>query len=337
MGRRGSTETATGVLLAFLRQRTWRQADLARHLGVARKTLVRCLTDLQEAGMRLEREVEAPQVYWSVPKSWFPGAILLRQGDVQDLVRVLQRAPQSQKRDKLLRSVTDFAAERSPLRDDGRAGAVRSAIVTRNLSSEEETWLSVMQAAVEERRVVLVRYFTASRGDLAERHLSVQRIFVEKRKLVAHCHRDQRLKWFSLDRILAARVDELAEYVEHEDARVDTYVQQSVDGYHSGSEPVRCDFWVSDPDARWVKEQLPLGCDVSSHEGGLVFSATTAGLLPLARFIVGLGASARVLTPELSDLVIELAEGALGRNAVENRRLVTPPEQTSGAHIKAAK
>jgi hypothetical protein len=45
--------------------------------------------------------------------------------------------------------------------------------------------------------------------------------------------------------------------------------------------------------------------------GGLRFSTTTAGVLRLARHVVGLGAAAHAETPELALLVAELARGAL--------------------------
>jgi hypothetical protein len=46
-----------------------------------------------------------------------------------------------------------------------------------------------------------------------------------------------------------------------------------------------------------------------------VFTTFTAGLLPLARLIVGLGGAVRVETPELRQLVVELAQSALAMNA----------------------
>jgi predicted DNA-binding transcriptional regulator YafY len=337
MGRRGSTETATDVMLAFLQRATWSQAELARHVGVHRKTLVRHLTDLQQAGMRLVRDEDPPHVYWTVSKAWYPGAVWFRQAEVPSLIRVLERSPQSQVRDRLLRHISGAPARgKAPAADDAHAEAKGAHVVTRSLSPEEETWMSVMQEAVEEQRAVYVRYFTASRGDLSARHLSVQRVFIEMRKLIARCHRDARLKWFCLDRVLAARIDQNEPYVQCSTVDVDMYAKESVDGYHSGSPAIQCAFWVSDPDARWVKEHLPLGCDVEHREGGLIFSATTAGLLPLARFLVGLGGAVRVLTPELKNLVGDLAAGALrGVEAPDNAAVSGNAERISGARKRA--
>src|SRR5690349_17839899 len=93
MGRRSGTVTISHVLVAFLEQKTWRQAALAKRVGVARKTLVRVLNELREAGMPLEQDEDPPQVFWSVPKNWFPGAVAFHDEDLVDLARLLQRLP----------------------------------------------------------------------------------------------------------------------------------------------------------------------------------------------------------------------------------------------------
>jgi hypothetical protein len=54
--------------------------------------------------------------------------------------------------------------------------------------------------------------------------------------------------------------------------------------------------------------------------GGLRISVTTAGVLLLARYVVGLGAAARAETPELALLVTELARGALEACALDASR-----------------
>ena len=92
---------------------------------------------------------------------------------------------------------------------------------------------------------------------------------------------------------------------------MEAILNQSVDGFHRG-EAVRCSFFVREPESRWVERNLPGSLGVPEKvTGGLRFSATTAGVLRLARYVVGLGAAARAETPELAELVRELARGAL--------------------------
>jgi hypothetical protein len=86
-----------------------------------------------------------------------------------------------------------------------------------------------------------------------------------------------------------------------------------LDGFHQGGQAVPSAFTVLGPEARWVAETLPAPMTQEPVPGGVRLSATTAGVLPLARFVVGLGRAARAETPELRAMVEALARGALGQ------------------------
>lgn len=326
MGRRSGTETLANVLLAFLEQRTWRQAELAQRVGVERKQLVRVLDDLTRAGFPLEREEDHPDVYWSVPRHWFPGGVAFSGDAVGDLVRVLQRAPRSQQRDRLLARISASATG---------MGSSEQHLVTRALSAAEESCLSVLEQSAERKVAVHARYYTLSRGDIAWRFLSVHRILLDRGRFIATCHRDDRLKWFRLDGVISAQLSQQEPFRDRVPTDVDKLVAESVDGYHSGAPAVRCTFRVSLQDARWVRTQLPLPCELKEDGSEMVFTSVTAGLQSLARFLVGLGRSVRVETPELRRLVLELAQGALemnrGADAFEGKT-----EHFSGGHIQPA-
>ena len=66
MGARSSTETALRVLAALLDEPTWKQAELARHVGVSTQTVKRCLEELErfrkELAVLSEEEDEPAQV-----------------------------------------------------------------------------------------------------------------------------------------------------------------------------------------------------------------------------------------------------------------------------------
>ena len=70
-------------------------------------------------------------------------------------------------------------------------------------------------------------------------------------------------------------------------------------------------FFVSDPDARWVSRNLIEEMRSEEVPGGLRVTLETSALRRLARFVVGLGASAKPLTPALEAEVAALAKGAL--------------------------
>jgi predicted DNA-binding transcriptional regulator YafY len=304
VGRKGSTETISAVLLAFLEQPVWRQAELAERLAIQRKSLKRILDDLTHAGLPLEREEDHPNVYWSVPKSWFPGAVAFRGDDVVKLLRVLRHAPEGPTRAHLLEHLVKGA---TGLRE---VAASRS-IVTASLGSEDELRLWQIEESVEKRCPLHVRYLTASRGDDGWRHVSVHRIVMESPpRLVAMCHREDRLKWFRLDNVLWARPDSSVDFKDMDAGAVDDFVRQSVHGFHSG-DTVVCVFHVRKPEARWVRAQLDFPHTQDESAESVTFTTRTAGMLPLARFVVGLGEAAQAVSPELKALVEELARGAL--------------------------
>ena len=138
MGQRSSTETIVALLQAFLEQRTWSQADLADHIGVGVAAVRKRLQELSAHGVPLTREEDPPQVYWSVPPGWLPGAIALPASDVLELLRHLTRLPQSAARERLLQRVLAAA----PRRDGLPAG---DAVVAPSLTEAEEAYLAVAE------------------------------------------------------------------------------------------------------------------------------------------------------------------------------------------------
>jgi DNA-binding transcriptional ArsR family regulator len=104
VGQRSASETVARIMLAFTEQRTWTQAELARRLELAVPAVRRHLMELRAGGMPLERDDEdRPQVFWSVPKGWFPGGLVLEGAEVHRLLGALLHLPRSARRDRLLR------------------------------------------------------------------------------------------------------------------------------------------------------------------------------------------------------------------------------------------
>lgn len=306
MGRRSSTETVTAILLAFLERRSWSQKALADHCGVSVKTVKRHLTDLSAAGFPLYQDRDPPHVYWSVPKDWFPGAVAFRDELLTVLVRVLRNSPHSDTRSRLL---THVAAGATGM----RLAATPEAVVTSVLSREQEAILWEIEDSIERRVPVHMRYYTMSRGDAAWRHASVHRVVLKDAiRMIATCHRDGKLKWFRLDNVWWARADESERFRHRAPEEIAAFTTESVDGFHSGDAAQECRFTVRLPEARWVKAQLTAPVAIDEGPAEYEFAVQTAGMLPLARFVVGLGEAARCETPELRAVVEELARGAMG-------------------------
>jgi predicted DNA-binding transcriptional regulator YafY len=154
-------------------------------------------------------------------------------------------------------------------------------------------------------------------GRIDSRRVSVHRIFVERRRLVATCHDEARLAWFCLSDIISVSPEPETAFRFVSSLEIAQFLDHSVDGYHSGAAAIRCILRVRTLDAAWVRERLSASLLLHGEVHGefTVFTTFTAGLLPFARLILGLGGVVRVETPELRQLVIELARSALAANA----------------------
>ncbi len=313
MGQRTPTETLFGIVAAFVEKRTWTQADLAKRLETRTETIRKQLNELVSAGFKLEREEDHPHVYWSVPKDWFPGALLFKTDEVSDLLRLLSRAPRGTLRTRVLGLVTARLANLGRAEPHVDPGAVRPA----DVPDDEERWLAVAEDAVAKRVPMKMRYFTASRRSDSWRHVSVHRVDLGPRThFIATCHQSGGLKTFRLSNVSDAKLDpgEAFRPTTAEDLR--RLDDETFGGYREAGPAVRCAFVVRDPDAAWVTRNLPdpriEHAPVAGGAGGTRFSVTTSGVQMLARFVVGLGEAAHVETPELAAAVAKIAHGALG-------------------------
>lgn len=304
MGQRSAAETIIAILHAFTRQGTWRQRDLAAEVGVAVPALRKRLDELAER-IPLEREEDHPDVFWSVPKDWFPSGAVIPFSDLPDLVRLLSRLPRTPERERLLSVALRVQPQ---LRD------ARPPIVTEAGWDGEQLCLPAIEDAAAHRRALRVRYFTASRGDLAWRHVSILRIVIgPPARFVAVCHRSDSLKWFRLSNVLEVNQDETP-FRKWEESAVMQFVQESSDGFRDREDSVECVFTVRQPESRWLSRNLLPGMTYDEVKGGILVTTKTSGVLRVARFVVGLGAAATPQTPELRHLVKQLARGALDRS-----------------------
>lgn len=302
MGQKSKTETFFALVNAFVQQTTWKQADLARELGVSTETVRAKMVELQAAGFKVHQDKEHPHVFWSVSKNWFPGALMFTEAEAHDLVRLVSRAKAGVLRDKVLAIVekrlrtVDKLPVPTPARED-----------------TDEVILATIEDAMARNVSLKMRYFAASRGDESERFASVHRIEHEPRlQFIATCHRSGKLKRFRVSNVLSARLAQGETFREAEAADIDVFVDESLGGFRADGPRVRCAFVVEGPDAAWVARNLPdRRMEREGIQGGARFTVETSAVQLIARFVVGLGASARAETPELAAAVRALAEGAL--------------------------
>lgn len=302
MGSRSNTETIVVILKAFLDQRTWKQADLARHVGVATPVVQKRLRELQANGIPLESEKEHPHVFWSVPKSWYPGGVLFTGEQVTQVFRQLSRVPKSKARDQLIDSLLAYLPNRQPT----------VALVPGESTSREEQHLPMIEDSATQKVPLRFRYFTANRGNEGTRHASVHRVLPQPpARFIATCHREGELKWFRVDNVSEAKLDPAEQFRDVAPERIDAHLSASLDGFHDGRPPTKHVFFVREPEARWVARNLIEEMECEEVTGGIRVTVETSALERLARYVVGLGAAAKPLTSELELAVAALANGAL--------------------------
>jgi predicted DNA-binding transcriptional regulator YafY len=310
VGQRSSTVTVVQLVQAFLEQRTWTQKALAVRLEMTTPAVREKLREL-EGIFRLEREEDHPHVYWSVPKDWFPGGVVFKREQLPELLRHLVRLPKSKGRDALLETV---------LRNLPKGGGVESlpaAVMPPTATKQEEDYLAVIEDAAAQKRSLLFRYFTASRGQMSLRYASVHRVVLGRpARFIATCHREDKLKWFRIENILSAQLDTEEPYHSASNKAVEAFHRASIDGFNAGGAPAELSFVVRDPEARWVQTNLLPTMKVETLSNGRIrVTVETNAILQVARYVVGLGAAAIAETPALGDAIEVLARGALGETA----------------------
>lgn len=305
MGKRSAAETVSRVFWAFIQERTWKQAALARHVDVSVRALRTRLNELSAAGMQLEQSDEATQVYWSVPLGWLPDGVALGKETVEQILRFIARSPKSQARDALMKRLLGG-------RHDGSVASNSTPL------AEHESVVQTLEDSRGKRCAVRMRYLTSTSGIETSRHASVQRVvYGAKMRLVVFCHRADKLRWFRVSGVRQAALDEGEPYVAVNEEEVEAFAAGSVGGWTEEGAPREVSFVVCGDDARWVAGNLPEpGMNVETCPQGIRVRAVTSGMTTLARFVVGLGGAAIVETPELAERVEELARGAMMRGGV---------------------
>jgi len=306
MSRRAPTETVAGIIGAFMQRPTWSQADLAKRLEMSVPALRKRLEEVAR-WLRLDREEDHPHVYWSVPKDFFPGGVLVKREEVPELLRLLARLPKSRSRDRLIGAVVD----RLP-----HAAASTVPIEAPALSPREEQHLSVVEDSAKKRVALRFRYFTASRGAEGLRWASVERVFPgPPARFVAMCHRASVLKWFRVDNVTEAALDGNEAFRPAKSEAVDAFLAESLDGFHEGGAAQTLVFIVREPEARWVARNLMPGMRAEDRNQGIRVTVHTTAVGRVARYVVSLGAAAECETLALAESVEILARGALSRAA----------------------
>ena len=192
----------------------------------------------------------------------------------------------------------------------GRADQQQAVVV--GLATREEAALSTVRTALDRRRALHVRYYTASRDAVSERTVDPMRLLlVEGRSyLEAWCRSADAVRLFRLDRIEhATDLDEPAvppPYARPTDVSAGLF--RAEPDQHLAELTLAAD-------ARWVAEYYPMEDVVDMPGGGAMVRMRYADTEWMVRLVLGLGADIAVREPpELAAAVRGRARAALARS-----------------------
>lgn len=320
MGTKNAYETITRVVQAFTTARTWKQADLARSVEVTSERVGKVLQELVDAGMPLDRDEDPPQVYWSVPKHWFPGGVVFAEDDWAVLVHALLRIADEPRKKRLLGRLLEGRLGRGV--EVGGLERLERAVAGTPLSAQEHALVLQIEGALMEGKALRIYYFSTSGGTLEWRTITPVKVQTEPRaRIAAVCHRSQTLKWFRVDNVQRAEIAADEPRAAVEDAALDRFLNSSVDGYNDGTEK-EYSFVVRNPEAHWVRRNMLAGMSAApdySSKLGLRVTARGAALV-VARFVSGLGGAGTAEGDALRGLVRHLAEETLAANGATTRQ-----------------
>lgn len=191
----------------------------------------------------------------------------------------------------------------------GRAAQQHAVVV--GLAPREEAALSTVRTALDRRRALGMRYYTASRDAVSERTVDPMRLLlVEGRSyLEAWCRSAEAVRLFRLDRIeRATDLDEPAVPPPH--ARP---TDVSAGLFRAEPEQHLAELTLA-ADARWVAEYYPMEDVADTPGGGAMVRMRYADTEWMVRLVLGLGADVVVREPpELVEAVRGRARAALAR------------------------
>jgi predicted DNA-binding transcriptional regulator YafY len=306
MGQRAAHETLYAIIGAFVKQRRWTQAALGREVKVSTAAVRKHLFKMKEDGFPLTEEKQPPHVVWRIAPDWFPGVLRFNADELSDLLRVVARSPSSASR----RRVLDIIDKRLPLKLP--APSFTSTVRAPEIASHEDEWVNLFEDAARKKVAVRMHYTTASRRDDGDRHVSPHTTETGAApRFLATCHRSGDLKWFRVAGVSNARPDPTVPYREADPQKVAVVLRETVDGFHAHGAPVRCTFFVRQPEAAWVKRNLVPGMTYESAGDGIRVAIDTPAVFMVAQFVVRHGSAARPETPELAAEVRAIATGAL--------------------------
>ena len=280
------------LILMRLREETpVTAADLAEECECSVRTVYRDIDALCQAGVPVA--AMAGEGYRLVPGYHLPPISFTVEEAVQlllgvDLASGLGTADQRQA------ALTAAAKVEVALRPDTRAEVerLRERIQVSNwMRRERSPWLAMLQQAVTQDRVLWLRYHSWNSDEITERKVEPYTLvfYGDDWHLVGYCRLREGVRDFRADRIQEAQI--LPEPFERP-------VGLAPDPEQDRAPPQEVRAWLESAVVRWARETPPFGFQREEKgEGGSVFVIDCWDVRRVLPWLLGWGASARVLSP----------------------------------------
>lgn len=177
------------------------------------------------------------------------------------------------------------------------------------LTAREEETTTAVRAALDRRRALHIRYYTASRDVVGERTVDPMRLLLVEGRgyLEAWCRSAEAVRLFRLD-----RVDDVQELTERSAPPPSARPTDLSGGLFRPDPDQREAVLLLEPEARWVAEYYPVDEVMERADGGVEVRLRFTDDAWLIRLVLGLGGHAQVLRPvALRAAVARRAEDAL--------------------------
>jgi predicted DNA-binding transcriptional regulator YafY len=290
------------ILLLIQRKRRVRAIDLAQAFEVSERTIYRDMAALSESGVPL---VALPGAGYELVEGYYLPPLLFTRDEATSLflgMQMLLSHMEGRMSADAERALTKVALVLpSLLRQNAeRLAASIEFFMPRTRFDLDDPHLAASQQAIQEQRVVRLRYHSYSRDEITEREVEPHTLTYASGAwyLNGYCRMRQDLRGFRLSRI--ERLELLRETFEPRQAPTTAPAAMNV--------RVRFDIRI----ARWVRERQHYAFQnekPATGEGGPVMVYRVHTLSELVPWLLGWGASAEVLEP--SELREQLRAEAL--------------------------
>lgn len=159
---------------------------------------------------------------------------------------------------------------------------------------------TLLNEAILNKRQVHLKYYTISRDEITTRTINPYHLMFRQGAwyLIAYCHWRKEVKIFRIDRIKEIKISD-EKFETPSKFSLSTYMGKSWQVVRGKDQKIRVKIYP--PVSRWAKEELRHHTQKirKLSDGSIIFSAEVSGLIEVKKWILGMGSSAEVLSPQI--------------------------------------